>query len=706
VLEGENFLKNDPLYDLMDQNMDYIGGKQAILAQDPSRPDYIPRVVINETRRTVRRHVSALTDLKPVYAYKIPNPQFQTHGLLLNHLTTVWWINTFADLALADAAKYAAACGSGDLVLEYDPFFGPMGDMRMFARDPRDTLPIKPSRDGSIQSWFGCIIREEHSPVLMKRMYPAYRHLLEPDVPWGSGIFTKFKRSVARIMGSGSTLDGLNRTKTGGKTYEDGITLYRVYFNDASINTTAKPILMGQPGTSWSYLVQPGGRLYPRKRLIVCTEKVILFDGPNTYWHGMFPVSRLSLDRYPWSFFGLPLAGGNKTLQDTINRLLQDMLVKVQQKAHPAMVGNSRVPEHLLRGFDPRKPGAKLRTNEQMGTGFDTVKTEDLPAWTLDLWQNLRNVYHELTGDATLDALQATTARRLPDPDAIEAFMNALSPELKLEGRQVELCIREIAEMQKANIFQYYDAPRRMQILGDAGMTLQDFDYDPGNLIPAMKAGEQGYLPQLDVNNDQRDRAQFFLKLFSFYITPNSLLALNARSEQLKYMQLSRAGICDVWTLWEKLEIANAGKPPKMMLPLERPLTPEEEQAIAAATAAPQVDPMTGQPPVDPMTGLPAPAPEFPQHLTMDPMTGQMLELREPTTITERLQAQMMLGLGMSATPAGATQGGGGANPGGGGGGQPGRKAAGKASPRVEAKPGPGGSTRYTMSEANADHQK
>jgi len=176
-----------------------------------------------------------------------------------------------------------------------------------------------------------------------------------------------------------------------------------------------------------------------------------------------------------------------------------------------------------------------------------------------------------------------------------------------------------------------------------------------------MQPGQPGYLPQLDVQHDQRDRAQFFLKLFSFYVTPNSLLALNARSEQLKYLMLSRAGICDVWTLWEKLEIANGGRPPKMMLPAqEQPSDPAELEQIALGM-------VPGK--------------------NLDPMTGQVVELREPTTITERLQAQAMLGLGMNESPVG-------------------RKAAGAAGPEVQEKPMPGGGRRITMSEAPKDHQK
>lgn len=664
VAEGEGLMQSDPVWTQIDRNMEYIAGRQKALAVTQDRPPYVSHVVLNETRRTHQRHRSALTDIKPVYAFRTPNPNFQTQALLLNNLTTVWWINTFADLELANAVSYAAAGGSGDLILDYDPAYGPMGDMILKAQDCRDTIPIRAGRTGTIQNWFGCIIREAHSFNVLNAIYPNRTQLLRQSAsPWGGGIFTKIINAGTRILGGGATttLSGLNKSYTNQR-YVSGneVLLYKAYINDPSINTTKDDKYVGVPGTPWGYVVHPGDRLYPRKRLIVCTEAGILYDGPSPYWHGMFPVSRLKLLHVPWSFFGLPLidAQVQSGLADATNDVLNAMLDKVRQSNRPPISANARVPEPMLRGFDPLNPRARMRTNGQVGQDIDVMKIPELPSFTFELWQALRTAQHDLTGDSTLDALMAAAANQSFDPESIEAWMNALSPELKLEGRQVELTLREIADMQKANIFQFYDAKRRMQVLGDAGMTLQDFDFDPGNLIPSMKPEEPGYLPELDSNSDMRDRAQFFLKLFTFYVTPNSLLALNAQAEKLKYTMMMRAGICDIWTFWEKMEVPNAGEPPAMMLPTQAPVAPEDMAMIAM-----------GQVPGK----------------TVDPLSGQVMELRKPITITERLQAQQMLGLGMNESPVG-------------------RKASGQSSPGVEVQNNADGSKRIKQTESPRDH--
>lgn len=671
IAEGEGIISSDRAYPLMDKGMDYVLGQQAAKMATAESPGYLSKAIVNETRRTVRRHVSALTDVKPVYAFRTPNPYFQQQAMLLNQLTAVWWVNTFADMALADAVRYAATGGAGDLVVDYNPYHGPYGDIQLFARDARDTVPIRPSRDGSIQNWFGVILKEAHSPNVLRAMYPNRPEIFQNKMSWGSGVFSKFKQGTSRILGSGSVPHWNREPKTGRAVNSDEVTLYRAFFNDPGINTTNHDVLMGSPGTTWSYVVKSGDRLYPRKRLIIFTEVAILYDGPSPYWHGLFPVSRLKLEHYPWTFFGLPLIDIESKLPDAINEILQAMITHVRQRANPAVIGNARVPEAQLRQFDPRRPNAKLRTNEQMGTGLQAWQTQDLPPWTFEFWQALRVAYHETTGDSQIDALQMAALTQIPDADAIDAWHAAMSPELKMEGRQVELCLREVADMQKANIFQYYDAARRLAILGDAGITLQDVDYDPGNMVPSMQAGDPGYLPQLNANNDTRSRAHFFLKMFSFYVTPNSLLALNAKQEQMKYTQLARAGWCDIWTLGKKLEIAEMGDPPKMLLPEMTEPNQDEIQLM--------------------MAGQVIPGKQF------DPETGQVMVMRQPMTIPERLVAQIQLGVMMQAGPAGATAGAPGAS---GAPGQPGRKASGENSPQVERQKTADGGERVKIAES------
>lgn len=140
-------------------------------------------------------------------------------------------------------------------------------------------------------------------------------------------------------------------------------------------------------------------------------------------------------------------------------------------------------------------------------------------------------------------------------------------------------------------------------------------------------------------------------------------------------LQLARMGYVDFWTLMNDLEIPNVGTPPPIPLPPLTPPDPREVMQDLMAQAGVSLGP-NGE-------AIPNGQPQAPQKYLIDPNTGQLAELRVPTTITERLQAQQMLGIGMTQSPAG-------------------RKASGESSPQLEQKSDSMGAPRTTVTESSA----
>ncbi len=97
---------------------------------------------------------------------------------------------------------------------------------------------------------------------------------------------------------------------------------------------------MGRPGASWAYLVQPGGYLYPFKRLILTTPEFMLYDGPSPYWHGQFPMSRLKLWDLPWQFLGRSLLADLLPVQNAINQSAQDVFLAIRKWLDPTVIYN------------------------------------------------------------------------------------------------------------------------------------------------------------------------------------------------------------------------------------------------------------------------------------------------------------------------------------------------------------------------------
>jgi hypothetical protein len=115
--------------------------------------------------------------------------------------------------------------------------------------------------------------------------------------------------------------------------------------------------------------------------------------------------------------------------------------------------------------------------------------------------------------------------------------------------------------MFKYLVFQYYDTPKIMQIVGPDGVTPENFDYDPGNLIPSHLPGEKSD----QVSGFTRmQRAQWMAEHLPFNIVPNTLNLLNQVSQKLMVLQLWRGGFpIDPWTLADIMGLPSFGKKPE-----------------------------------------------------------------------------------------------------------------------------------------------
>lgn len=680
VQEGDLINRSDPSYELIGRAQEYIVGEQ--LTEAHRRLKYLPQVTINEARKAVQAHVSTITDLKPVVGWR-SSPEFQVQADLLNKYLLAEWVTIHMDQDLGDTVKYALAGGTGDLVVDWDPHAAMGGAHQLTARDARDTLPLRPSYMRSPQFWEGVCFREEHTVNVLKGMYPTRAHLFRASSDTVlSKVMGRFRTWGARLISPADPLDSIGTTAAAStrRTNRGMIVLYRAYFRDRTRNLTDKPIPMGMPGSNWAYSVAPGDPLYPRGRLVVATDEAILYDGPNTYWHGMFPFCRLKLWSVPWQFLGIPLLNDLLPVQDAINETVHDVRLGIKQWVDPDVTYNrNAVSEATMKIMDPRRPGKRVKVMPGFGEPW---KKEDGPnAMVLqmasDLWDKLTTKFADLSGTANLSAL--LQLRQLPSADTIQKYYEALTPEIRQEARQVEIFLRDLAEMLKVNYFQFLSKAKRVQILGLGGTTLSDFDFDPNSMVPALLPGQPGYTKELDPTLTTRDqRAQWVHKQFIFVVAPNSVLALDASERKMMRFQLARMGYYDFWSLHETLETPNVGAPPAIPLPpLEEPPpgllqgmlqqvlnSPQGAAALLQGQALPQY--------TDPATN---------RTFVLNPGSGQLLELRIPTTVTERLQAQQLLGIGLTENPAG-------------------RKATGGAPPQQEQKSDGNGGSRQTITES------
>jgi hypothetical protein len=153
-----------------------------------------------------------------------------------------------------------------------------------------------------------------------------------------------------------------------------------------------------------------------------------------------------------------------------------------------------------------------------------------------------------------------------------------------MRGRLIEYAIRELAHFLKFGFLQWYTAPRRMAILGPDGLTLEDFDFNPGTLIP----DASGTITDADGNEtkfddyaglDRTQRAIKHAENFTFYVTPNSMLELSLQRKKSEAIMLRGMGEIDHNTFLEIMEVSNISG-------INKALSSEIDQKIAALVEA------------------------------------------------------------------------------------------------------------------------
>lgn len=570
VALGEGILKQEPTYNQIGPSINYLMGDQL-----SERPKTLSHIVDNRTKKAVSETVSALTDIHPLFGFDSENDYFQDQVVILGKLTRAWWTNSFADLYLADVIRYAMAAGTGYCEVNWDrTLAGGQGDLILTPVDPRDVIPINPRFNFSIQSWDGVIIRSMETVDTLYARYGIAAAGLQADT--GSSWLSRLWGSLSTKMETPSNIfESMGRKAHNQPLKVSAKETFKTYLKDNRLWTGTEPITMGDVNTTWSYIVYPVGyqmpngevateadaRVYPRGRLIVSTKDRVLYDGPNPYWHGMFPIAKLTLDPWPWSLLGGSLVTDLRPMQDAVNECLNGMWDYVKKVLRPAITGDKRaVPASQWNRIDTRVAGQKIQQNPTAGKQIEFVKNDPMPAEVMEFFQYVCGEMDNLSGVANLQALMQLN--QAPGADSIEKMQEALSPILRTKSRLLEVFLREIGEMVKAGFFQFYTVARRVNILGEQGISMHEFDYNPGSLVPSIAEGQPGYVPALDARLPTAQRAQQHMRNFTFQITPNSLLSISQLSRKLTYMQLFKLQIMDPYSVLEAMEIPNGGQPP------------------------------------------------------------------------------------------------------------------------------------------------
>jgi hypothetical protein len=579
VAEGEAFLKSQRAFEDIDLAADIIAGP----GNSERLPKTLSRVHVNRLKRQIREMVATQSNLRPTWAYKTDNKDLEDQVVVLNKLVQAWWLGTFADRSVREALQYANALGTGYVspVWEKDFWCFGRGDIVLETYGPKDVLPIQLPKSKDLQKAYAVIIRTEAPISMAHAMYPTYADKIKPDRSQPN-LWRRITKRAQRFLSPALNLRDQDPDATISYPCVD---IYNVYIMDLSVNMTGRTIPMGDPGTYWDYLVPSVGQdiatgtfdaagnplfrkanaedamMYPLRRLLTVVgskSMVRVKDGSSPWWHGKVPLVKFTVDEWPWEFLGFSPVRDGQSIQNSITRLQRVIDDSANAKLRPPMgYDESQLAKTLADAIDTRQPNQRVALNKALGEAFWPLLPADyynVDSW---IWNHIGVLKEDL--DHVLAARDMTAlarARQLPSGDTIEKLFEALGPIPQDMSRSMERPLRDLGDMVKCLMFEYYTTPRKVQILGTNGIVDEDYDYDPGNMIPARNAAE--------AHVDYLARARRHCNNFYFQVTPLSLHSMTQMSRQLMLLQWQKAGNpIDPWTMAEAFDIPNFGPPPE-----------------------------------------------------------------------------------------------------------------------------------------------
>ena len=612
--DGRSYLRLQPAYKYIADGMDLINGD--FLVTDVQS---LSNVKTESTVRNAREIVAAQTNLRIIPAFKSEGEEYREQNSILNKGFMAWQNMTFADRDLRKAWQWAVAAGTGYVGPRYDPnyYYRGRGDIVWDSYGPLDVIPLGLPPSLKLQGAYAVAGRKKLPVHQVWRMFPMQRDNIKPNrvTTLGKGMViaqaVKFASAVLKRFSQGA------RQPEEASTW-DSVDVYYIYVDDDSVNETGNPLQIcgpdGQWGTSWSYTVPfvgqqiPTGRtlqggvqefktarredclIYPNRRLIIATDSCIVNPAPehqSSYrWDGRVPFVQFRSDDWAWNFLGFPATRYGQSLEKLAIELWRGIGDQMNLSLNPSgFFDRGSSSAAMLQTTNPRLPGLRVP--------LDMALNQASSQWTPMLpyqWYQVNPAVIETASKilpaiikeqmGVADATAMARARQLPSGDSTEKLLEAMGPLTKDESRNMEEGIRGLGEMWKSDWFQFATAARRMQMLGPEGVTEEDFDFEPGTLIPLEKDPNQpGKFKPMDRGPDggwnleqgsgirmpalsvpMFERARWHKNNFTFSVTPYSLHEFNSTTRKLFMLQLMKGGFpLSWWTLAELFDVKNFG---------------------------------------------------------------------------------------------------------------------------------------------------
>ena len=587
-----------------------------ILSGQASNDDllsYPSQVSGKRLKTNVRVAISGLANVRPIWGWHA-SAAYSKYANMMNKTARALYLEGNWDRSIKSWLAWAAATCTGWMrpVYSRDQAGRGHGSIKLMTYGMPSVLPVQVPSDGNFQEAYAMVLLDEVPIYMAHSKWPQYQDRLKPTASkywYASEIRSAAKQNSWRKVSS------LFMRRESSEMADLYCPIRWATIIDNSLNDTGKVIPMGESGTSWYYEVpflgmeimtgkgfngnttyrkanENDARMYPRRRLLIASEDVELYDGPTFNWHPDSDLIPLSLDKWPWEPAGFSMIHDGWSLQRALDMIDRGMHQKISAELNmPLAYDINAVNKQEAEEVDPFESHGRYGYDGDRveGTPFKTIVPPDVYKVTPETLAVRKEFEEELDYQTqTRDMIELAKARALgKSMDQDEALISANGPVVKDMCREMEMSLCQVGKQVGYLILQYENTARLMGLVGADGVTPEVFDYNPASIVPSHLPDEtihdanENMLPSK--YNDMQ-RAKWFADNVPFYLMPHTAHEITQMAFRLLLLQGKQRGlpISDA-TVMQSMEIPNVKEPEAGNSEQEQYFEEMKEKVIKAA---------------------------------------------------------------------------------------------------------------------------
>lgn len=554
VESSKAFLRSNRMWRVAEVCRKILYGDDKFLAQFSKDS----RVEINKLRRQTREIIGNASNIRPNFDIRTAksDESASDKAATYEELKQHWWYDQAVDRIFKEGVQEASA-GLGYLWIwpKRDPNTRKM-EVRVKALSYKEGLPYQLPANGDIDAAYNFTIWCETPLAEFQEEYPAYANSIKQDRNAPSYIGKRFQR--AREVGAG--IKGILKAKFTNRTDSvidpsfPTVDVFYTWTRDNTINKTGKTIRMGtlingDLAGHDSYEVpsfEPGKnteeecRLFPFRRLTIWTKSHILYDGPPKWITNCVPVAELRFERLPKEFIGVPVTNDGRSLEDTINRLINSIVERIENAARfpigidetlPKQV-RAKLEKHGLRALVGKALALNFKMQGEPVKALFDRKLFEINSYEFEVVKSLMEVQDYVTGTNDYSNLQRKN--QVPAADTQEALTQSLGVLSVDHEREIAVGVMKMGRIWLQLAPQVYTLKKRIMVIGANAVDAKDMDYDPESLVPSSdpRFNEKPYWKRLMEH----------LEKFNLYAAPGSLQERRSMTNKLTLLQILKVG--------------------------------------------------------------------------------------------------------------------------------------------------------------------